>query len=221
MKRSLIGFTVATAALTLTALAFADDRKDEKADAEKSNVKAKVGKAAPDFELTDCYGKKHKLSDYKEKIVVLEWVNQQCPWCIRAIPVVKETHAKYKDNENVVFIGIESTHSRTNDQNKKYIKTKELPYTILMDTSGEVGHMYGAKTTPHIYVIDKGKLVYQGALHNDQFGRKDNEDVRNYLDETLAAILADKKVPVAETTPWGCSVKYAKNKDKHASKDKG
>lgn len=194
------GLLVGGLALVLGGSAVADDAK----------VKAKVGKAAPEFTLKDCDGKEHSLSDFEDKIVVLEWVNQQCPWCIKAIPTMKKLHKKYGDNEDIVWIGIESTNWRKPAENKKFIKEHKLAYPILMDNSGRVGKTYGAKTTPHVYVIAKGKLVYQGALHNNQYGKKKESEVRNYLDEALTAILADKDVPVAETTPWGCSVKYKK-----------
>ncbi len=170
---------------------------------------AEVGATAPDFTLLDQTGKKHKLSDYDDKVVVLEWVNQECPWSVKAVPVCKELAEKYA-GKDVVWLGVESTNWRKAEENASYIKDKELPYPILMDNDGKVGKMYGAKTTPHIYVIDEGTLVYAGALHNDQYGKKDEGEVRNYVDEALTAVLADKKVPLAQTTPWGCSVKYEK-----------
>ena len=78
---------------------------------------------------------------------------------------------------------------------------------------GKVGKALGAKTTPHIFVINKGKLAYAGALHDDQFGKKPESEVRTYVDDALNAVLAGKDVPLAETTPWGCGVKY-KDADK-------
>lgn len=85
-----------------------------------------------------------------------------------------------------------------------------MSFPILMDNEGTVGRKYDAKTTPHIYVINKSKLVYKGGLHNNQHGNKKESEVRNYLDEALAAVVAGKEVPVPETKPWGCSVKYKK-----------
>jgi hypothetical protein len=80
-----------------------------------------------------------------------------------------------------------------------------------MDNDGKVGKAYGAQTTPHIFIINKGKVVYNGALHNDQQGVKPEAEKRNYVDEALTAIMDGKPVPVAETKPWGCSVKYKKD----------
>ncbi len=207
----------------LTTAVVADDcgaAKGAKQVKEQKPQKAEVGKAAPDFTLKDCYGKEHTLSDHKDKLVVLEWVNQQCPYYIRAIPLMKKLHQKYED-QDIVWLGVESTHWRKPDENKKLIKQKELGYTILMDNDGQVGRLYEAKTTPHIYVINKGKLVYAGALNDDPRGSQKESEVRNYVDEALAAVLAGKDVPLAETKPWGCSVKYAKDKpDKQVSRAK-
>ncbi len=178
---------------------------------EAVKAKAKVGEAAPTFTLLDCEGKKHNLEDLKDKIVVLEWMNQQCPWCIKALPICKKIKEKYAE-KGVVWLGIESTHWRKPSENIKFKRDKGIEYPILMDTDGKVGRAYGARTTPHMFVINKGTLVYAGALNNNQHGRKSTDEARDYVDEALATVLADKDVPVAETTPWGCSVKYAKQK---------
>lgn len=180
---------------------------------------AKVGQPAPEFTLVDCTGKKHTLSDQKDKVVVLEWVNQECPWSLKAVPVMKDLRKKYAD-KGVVWIGIDSTASRKPDDNIKYIKDKELDFPILMDNDGKVGRLYGAKTTPHIYVIKKGVLVYMGGLHNDQYERKPAAEFRNYLDDALTAVLAGKDVPMTETTPWGCAVKYKASDRKQDSPQK-
>jgi peroxiredoxin len=173
-------------------------------------VGAKVGAAAPDFTLTDSNGKEHKLSDLKDKVVVLEWVNKECPWCLKAIPAVKALRKTYEP-KGVVWLAVDSTHGRKAEDNVAFAKEKDLGYTILMDPDGKVGRLYGAKTTPHVFVINKGTLVYNGALHNNQQGDKPDSEVRNYVDEALGAVLAGKDVPVAETKSWGCSVKYAKD----------
>jgi peroxiredoxin len=170
-------------------------------------VTAQVGQEAPDFTLLDCSGKKHELSDYKDRIVVLEWLNQQCPWSVKAVPVMKDLRKKY-EGKGIVWLGVDSTHWRKPEENVQYIKDKGLDFPILMDNDGRVGRMYGAKTTPHVYVINKGRLVYRGALHDDQHGQKKDSEVRNYLDQAIQAVLDGKDVPVAETTSWGCSVKY-------------
>lgn len=174
-----------------------------------SDLKARVGAPAPDFTLLDSKGNKHQLSSLKDKVVVLEWVNQQCPWSVKAQPICKELSERYA-TRGVVWLGVESTAVRKAEENEQYIRDKQIPYPILMDNDGKVGKMYGARTTPHVYVINKGRLVYSGALNNDQQGQLSKDDARHYVAEALDAVLAGKDVPVAETQPWGCSVKYAK-----------
>ncbi len=168
---------------------------------------ARVGQDAPDFTLLDCAGRKHTLSAHKDQIVVLEWLNQQCPVSLAAVPVMKELRKKYA-GKNVVWLGVESTHYRKPVENIQYAKDKELDFPILMDNDGTIGRTYGAKVTPHVFVVQNGKLVYAGALRSKPAEDKPEAESRNYLDEALQALLAGKAVPVAETTPWGCSVKY-------------
>jgi peroxiredoxin len=177
---------------------------------------ARVGQAAPDFTLLDCNGRKHTLSAHKDQLVVLEWVNQQCPVSVGAVPVMKDLRKKYA-GKSIVWLGIESTYYRKPEENVKYAKDKELDFPILMDNDGKVGRMYGAKVTPHIFVINQGQLVYAGALRSKPAKDQPETGSRNYLDETLQAVLAGKEVPLAETTAWGCSVKY---KDADEPKDK-
>jgi len=187
------------------------------AEASKVGPAARIGEPAPEFTLLDCNGKKHSLSDYKDKIVVLEWLNQQCPWSVKAVPVMKELRRKYAQDP-VVWLGIESTHFRKPEENIQYAKDQELSFPILMDNDGRVGRLYGAKTTPHLYVINKGKLVYMGALHNNQQGDLKESETRHYVDEALRAVLDGKEVPVAETKAWGCSVKYKPQAEKKDEK---
>lgn len=181
--------------------------------------KAKVGETAPVFELQDYAGKTIELADYKGKVVVLEWLNQECPWSRKARPEMKRLYEKYQDHKNVVWFGVDSTAGRKAADNEKYVKDEHIPYTILMDPDGKVGQLYGAKTTPHIFVIADGKLVYAGALHNNQSGRE--AETRNYLDEALTAVLAGEKVPLAETKPWGCGVKYAQRDGEQRGERRG
>jgi peroxiredoxin len=168
---------------------------------------ARIGQAAPDFTLLDCDGRKHTLSTHKDQIVVLEWLNQQCPVSRAAVPVMKELRKKYA-GKNIIWLGVESTYFRKPEENLQYAKDKGLEFPILMDNEGTVGRLYGAKVTPHIFVVHQGKLVYAGALRSKPPEGNAATDSRNYLDEALQALLAGKEVPVAETTAWGCSVKY-------------
>jgi peroxiredoxin len=197
-------FGIAAACLALVTLSVAQEAEEKKA---KEPVK--IGNPAPDFEIKSCEGKAYKLSDHKDKIVVLEWISQDCPWSRRALPALKATAEEYA-KQGVVWFAIDSTHYQTAEKNAKYAKEKELPYPILTDSDGKVGRFYGAKTTPHIFIINKGKLVYMGAHDNDQVREQKKEEHRNYVSEALDAVLVDKKVPSPVTVPYGCTVKYEK-----------
>jgi peroxiredoxin len=171
------------------------------AQAEKTLAKPEIGQPAPDFGLTGIDGKTYKLSDYKGRILVLEWWNQDCPVSRGYAPTMKDLANKYAE-QGVVWLAIDSTHYQTAAKNIEYHRQNGIPYPILMDTDGKVGHLYEAKTTPHMFVINKGTLVYDGAI--------DNRGDRNYVAEALGALLAGKDVPLAKTQPFGCSVKYKK-----------
>lgn len=203
----------ALAALAMGAVAFlapvstAGDHKD--------HMHAKIGKKAPDFTLVDTMGDSHTLSEYTEsgKVVVLEWFNPKCPYVVKH----HERHdtmarlAKEFKDKDVVWMAINSGrkgHSTTGvDLNNEYKKKWSIGYPILMDESGEVGHMYGAKTTPHMYIIDAdGMLRYAGAIDNNNSARTLG-DV-NYVEQALKQVLAGETVSTAETRAYGCSVKY-------------
>ena len=169
-----------------------------------------VGGAAPDFTLVGADGKTYKLSDYKDKVVVLEWLNQDCPFSnykTGAGPRSKALAEKCRE-AGVVWLGIDTTHYQTVEGEAKYIKENQIPYPILMDTDGRVGRLYGAATTPHVFVIDKGKIRYIGAFDNDPRRDRPAGEYRGYVEEALAAVLAGKDVPLTSVAPWGCTVKY-------------
>jgi peroxiredoxin len=169
-----------------------------------------VGDQATDFTLTDQAGNPVHLSDFKGKVVVLEWVNPDCPFVQRHYKAgtMKSLATKYGD-KGVVWLTINSTNYMDAAANAKFKAANELPYPILVDQSGEVGHLYGAMTTPHMYVIDgNGKLVYMGAIDDDPRGA--SESPTNYVAAALDEVLAGAAVTTAETKPYGCSVKYKK-----------
>lgn len=181
-----------------TALTVADDQG-------RSGAKAQLGKPAPDFALKTTRGEERRLAGYSDKIVVLEWICQNCPASVFAAPTMIEMAKQYGE-QDVVWLAIDSTHFQTADKNEKYRKDKGIPYEILMDNDGRVGRLYGAKTTPHLFVINKGTLVYGGALDNGGFRKKGD---RNYVGEVLDALLKNEAPPITRTKPYGCSVKYA------------
>lgn len=165
---------------------------------------------APDFELTDHNGQTVRLSDYQGRIVVLEWFNEECPFVQRHHKDGRNTMVSLADRyaqHDVVWLAINSTNHATVDSNKKIAAKWEIPYPILDDSAGDIGRAYGARTTPHMFVIDaEGRIVYQGAIDNDARGRE--QQPTNYIDQTLGELLAGETVSVASTRPYGCSVKY-------------
>ena len=168
-----------------------------------------VGDTAPAFTLTDTEGNEVSLGDFEGKIVVLEWLNPDCPFVQRHYKAgtMKDLATKY-DGEGVVWLTINSTNYMDAAANAKFKADNGLPYTILVDQSGDVGHLYDAKTTPHMYIIDgSGSLVYIGAIDDDPRGNK-GEPAVNYVAVALDEVLAGNAVTTAETKPYGCSVKY-------------
>jgi peroxiredoxin len=186
--------------------------KTNKKKGDKSTAKAQVGEPAPNFTLADADGKEHSLSDFKGKIVVLQWINPKCPVCVRCAStgIVQDMHEDVKGlDDDVVFLAINSTHWMTVKDSAAYLKEKKLDMPGLDDQDGKVGRLYGAKTTPHMYVIDqKGILRYSGAIDNDRRGNKD--DAMNYVVNAVSQIVAGETVSPDRTQPYGCSVKYKK-----------
>ena len=172
---------------------------------------AAVGDRAPAFTLSDTAGNQVSLSDYSGKVVVLEWLNPDCPFVKRHYKAgtMKNLATKY-GAQGVVWLTINSTKYMDVAANAKFRATSDLPYPVLVDQSGEVGHLYGAMTTPHMYVIDGGgNLVYIGAIDDDPRGNKGGQ-ATNYVSVALDEVLAGNPVTTAETKPYGCSVKYKK-----------
>lgn len=177
---------------------------------------AKVGEKAPDFQLTDVNGKTHKLSDYAGKIVVLDWINPGCPVCKRVMTsglvrnAVEETK---KASPDVVWLAINSTHFMEPKDTAGYLAENQMTELVgLIDQNGRAGHMYGARTTPHIFVIDEqGILRYSGAFDDDPNGdkAKAGEEVTNYAVNAIKQIKSGETVSPSQTRPYGCSVKYA------------
>ncbi len=169
-----------------------------------------------DFTLTDQDGEKVTLGDHAGKIIVLEWLNPDCPYVKRHYKAgtMKNLARKY-DDKGVVWLTINTTHYFNRQKNKKFHEAHDLPYPILDDSDGKVGMKYGAKTTPHMFIINKKcELVYDGAIDNDPRGNKKEEKVVNYVSKALDELLAGKEVKIDKTRPYGCSVKYPPKKDK-------
>ena len=174
-------------------------------------AQAKVGEPAPDFTLMDHTGKEVTLSALKGKPVVLEWTNPTCPYVVRHYTdkTMSKTHTASGGTEDVVWLAIDSSHFVTAEKAAEWREKEGFEHPVLMDASGEVGKIYKASTTPHMFVIDReGKLVYSGAIDDNDRGDKKPEEVTNYVGKALEALKEGKPVDVSETKPYGCSVKY-------------
>lgn len=167
-----------------------------------------VGSAAPNFELVADSGEKLSLSQFKGKTVVLEWTNPDCPFVKRHYAAnTMESLAKQYAAQDVVWLAINSSRTATHESNRAWKATEGFAYPVLDDNAGSVGKLYGARTTPHMYIVDKeGILRYQGAIDSDSSG--DEAQASNYVRQALDEVLAGKAVTTAQSKPYGCSVKY-------------
>jgi alkyl hydroperoxide reductase subunit AhpC len=176
-----------------------------------------IGKDAPAFTATDSNGKAVSLADFKGKVVVLEWTNNGCPFVKKhyASGNMPQLQQRYTQQGVVWLSVISSAEGKQGfvsgeEANKIAKDASAVPTHILLDGKGELGHLYDAKTTPHMYIVDKnGKLVYQGAI--DSIPSVDVADLAKataYVANALDTVLAGGKVAVAETKAYGCSVKY-------------
>lgn len=199
----------ASAVLLSLGVALAQDK------ASGAKAKAEVGKPAPEFTLKDTTGKDVKLSDFKDKIVVLEWENKDCPYSndnakTGNLPKMLAAQKQFAD-KGVVWLAIDSTWGHKADDVNKYRTDKKIPYPILLDADGSVGRNYGATNTPHIFIINKGTLVYAGAHDNGREAKESGAAPRNYVVEVVEAVSAGKPAPLTTTKPYGCTVKYKGN----------
>ena len=176
-----------------------------------------AGSPAPSFTLTDTNGKRHNLADYKGRHVVLEWVNLGCPYVKKHYESGNMQATQKKAVEKgVIWLSICSSgkwkqgHLSPADWNEEIAARKMASTAVLIDENGDVGRAYGARTTPHMYVVDpEGVLIYQGAIDDHPTTRKSSlEDARNHVLAALDESLNGRPVTVATTQPYGCSVKY-------------
>ncbi|MFN0159449.1 MAG: thioredoxin family protein [Bacteroidota bacterium] len=178
---------------------------------------AKVDEPAPDFSLTDATGKSHKLSDFKGKYVVLEWVNYDCPFVRKHYRSGNmQSLQKEYTGKDVVWLSICSSadgkqgHFEREELTERIKEENVSATAYLIDADGSVGKTYEAKTTPHMFVIDpKGTLIYAGGIDNKPSTDKDDiAEATNYVRTTLDAAMAGKAIAVKGSKPYGCSVKY-------------
>lgn len=179
-----------------------------------SQAAVEVGKPAPDFALVDINGKTRQLSDYRGRVVVLEWVNPGCP--------IVQAHYKARNmqgtqqmaaGQGAVWLQIHTAapRSQADKEAAAWLEKMESRTTAwLKDTTGKVGRMYGAQTTPHMFIINAdGNLVYQGAI--DSGDSRNIPQATNYVKAALASLKAGQPIEKASTKAYGCAVKYPKS----------
>lgn len=192
---------------------------EEMKDAPRAETqKARVGKPAPDFSLPDLDGNTVRLSTFKGKTVVLEWFNPGCPYVGLSHTKGSLRGAADKAREDgVVWLAINSGaegQQGSGAETNREAKTRfGMSYPILLDESGDVGRRYGAKRTPHMFVIDgEGVLVYEGAIDNSPDGEGETPTsgkLVRHIDEALEDLAAGRPLRTSETEAYGCTVKYS------------
>jgi len=179
---------------------------------------ARVGEPAPDFTATDTNGKVHKLSEYQGKFVVLEWTNRGCPYTQKHYNSGNMQRLQREwTGRGVIWLTVISSapgkqgYVTASEENAYLKQVNAAPTAVLLDPAGTLGHLYDAKTTPHIFIINpKGSLIYNGAI--DDRPTTDLTDVngaKNYVSMALEEATSGKPVSNPTTRPYGCSVKYA------------
>ncbi|MBV9659457.1 MAG: redoxin domain-containing protein [Verrucomicrobia bacterium] len=178
-----------------------------------------IGSAAPDFQLNDSDGQSRSLSEFKGKYVVLEWTNPQCPFVVKHyksgnMPSLQ----KWAKEKSVVWLTIDSSapgaegYLSEADAKKMRASNYAAPTALLLDPDGKVGQLYGAKTTPHMFIIDpQGKLLYAGAIDSIRSANIDDiAKATNYVKVGLEEAMAGKPLTTPTSQAYGCSVKYAR-----------
>jgi peroxiredoxin len=198
-----------------------------------ANAAVQTGKPAPAFQVADSNGKVHSLADYRGKTVVLEWTNNECPFVVKHYETGNmQALQREAAKDGVVWLSVISSapgkqgHVAGAKANELTKARNAAPAAVLIDEAGVVGKAFGARTTPHMYVINaKGELVYQGGIDNDN--RNPNAvraslgagvtpaayaaevgKAKNFVRAALADVKAGRAVATPVSTPYGCSVKY-------------
>jgi len=184
----------------------------------KKDIVAEVGELAPEFHATDIKGKEFDLHHYLGKTVVLEWTNHQCPFVMKHYDSGNmQAIQKKATDDGVIWVSIvssaEGRQGHTSDEEAAAIIKEQGAYPTykIMDPSGEIGKLYQAKTTPHMYIIDKkGILAYAGAIDENPSPRASAiEGAKNYVTSALSDMAAGGAVKMPYTPSYGCPIKYA------------
>ncbi len=220
MKRFLKPLMTILAVTCLSAPTMAAEHDHKDAAPSTTATAPIVGQPAPDFTATDITGAPVKLSDLKGKIVVLEWNNPECPFVLKHYDTKNMQRLQEGATEQgIVWLSINSSaaglQGNLDDAKaKEYIeKVGAKPSHYILDPKGEIGTLYQAKTTPHMFVIGKdGVLAYAGAIDDNPTPRHETvETAKNYVAAAISALNENRPVQVATSQPYGCGVKYSTN----------
>ncbi len=182
-----------------------------------ANAEVIVGEPAPNFTAIDTNGVEHNLSDFKGKNVVLEWSNHACPFVVKHYSVgnMQKVQKQATDNGAIWITIVSSAEGKQGainaEESNQVMKEVGAHSTArILDPSGEIGKLYGAKTTPHMFIIDKeGNIAYTGAIDsNSGFSSDTIKGATNYVSAALESLNAGEEIQIASTKPYGCSVKY-------------
>lgn len=178
---------------------------------------AAVGQPAPDFRVADTSGRTHQLADFRGRYLVLEWTNPGCPFVRKHYGSGNmQTLQKEFTAKNVAWLAVNSTETASADylapaQLASWMKGQSAsPTATLMDVEGAMGRAFGARTTPHMYIVDpQGRLIYAGGIDSIASSRMDDiKTATNHVRRSLSEALAGKPLSMATTPPYGCSIKY-------------
>jgi cytochrome oxidase Cu insertion factor (SCO1/SenC/PrrC family) len=187
---------------------------------EDAQAQATVGEPAPSFTLPDTDGEKHSLDDYEGKYVVLEWLNFGCPFVGKHYGSgnMQQLQETYTDKGVAWLSIVSSAEGKQGYYPPEEMKAQKEKHNgnmsaILLDPSGEVGKTYGAKVTPHMYVISpEGELLYKGGIDDKPTtDEADIEGAKNYVRNALDQAMNGEEVDPKTAQPYGCTVKYASN----------
>ncbi|MEN9217121.1 MAG: thioredoxin family protein [Gloeomargarita sp. HHBFW_bins_162] len=181
-----------------------------------SAAAVQVGNPAPDFTAKTSTGQTVRLSDYKGKMVVLEWTNHECPFVVKHYQSgnMQKLQQEAKSKGAVWLSVVSSAPGKqgfvTAEQANAVVKKHNAsPTAVILDPDGTLGRLYGARTTPHMFVIDKaGKLQYMGAIDDAPGLNQDSTKANNFVRAAMQQLMAGQKVTTSTTQPYGCSVKY-------------
>jgi peroxiredoxin len=183
----------------------------------QAEANAQAGTAAPGFTATDSKGRQHALAAYKGKIVILEWTNHECPYTVKHYTTGNmQALQKATTDAGVIWLTVVSSRAGTQghvnglEADQLTDSRNAKPTAVLLDPDGNLGRLYGARTTPHMFIIDAaGTLVYMGAIDDQPTASPASvKGARNYVREALDAIGQGRPIAAVSTRPYGCSVKY-------------